>query len=161
LWVSTPFQAAGYLGPRAPDDGFAGPPPGVDAHGFFRSRDLVRRDAAGDLFLEGRTDSQVKVRGVRVNLQAVEQALLADPAVAEAAVVAVDDGVAGRRLVAVLRRRPGTRVDTLALRRRCARDLGRIAVPGIIDIQDDALPKTTTGKVDRTAVRRERQRRAA
>jgi acyl-coenzyme A synthetase/AMP-(fatty) acid ligase len=154
LWVSTPFQANGYLGRRSLDDGFA-PPPGAQTEGhYFRSRDLVRRDASGTVYLEGRTDAQVKVRGVRVNLHAVEQALLTDPDVAEAAVVAVDDELAGKRLIAVVRRRPGARLNTVGLRARCAKDLGRIAVPAIIEIQDDALPKTTTGKVDRAAVRR-------
>jgi acyl-coenzyme A synthetase/AMP-(fatty) acid ligase len=157
LWVSTPFQAAGYLGPRAGDDGFA-PQTGVPAlAGHFRSRDLVRRDASGMLFVEGRTDAQVKVRGVRVNLNAVEQALLGDPGVAEAAVIAVDDERAGKRLLGFVRRRPGTEVDTVKLRFRCARELGRVAVPAAIAVQDDALPKTTTGKVDRKAVLRRSQ----
>ena len=46
LWVSTPFQASGYLGGPSSDDGFG-------ADGFYRSRDLVRRDASGRLFLDG------------------------------------------------------------------------------------------------------------
>jgi acyl-coenzyme A synthetase/AMP-(fatty) acid ligase len=146
LWVSTPFQAPGYLGAPAAGDGFG-------ADGFYRSRDLVRRDASGTLFLEGRTDSQVKVRGVRVNLQAVEQALLGDGGVAEAAVFAVEEAPAGRRLIAVLRRREGIQLDTLSLRARCARELGRIAVPATIEVQDAALPRTPTGKVDRNAAR--------
>ena len=158
LWVSTPFQADGYLGRRSRDDGFA-QQPGVQAlEGHFRSRDLVRCDPTGMVFLEGRTDAQVKVRGVRVNLQAVEQALLTDPDVAEVAVVAVDDELAGKRLIGIVRRRPGIQVDTMRLRARCARELGRIAVPATIEVQDDALPKTPTGKVDRAAVRRIFQR---
>lgn len=158
LWVSTPFQATGYLGPRARDGGFAPPPDGHPARGHFRSGDLVRRDATGTVLLDGRTDAVVKVRGVRVNLQAVERALLTDPDVDEAAVVAVDDRLAGKRLHGVVRRRRGARVDTVRLRARCARDLGRIAVPATIEVRDDALPKTTTGKVDRAAVRRTCQR---
>ena len=151
LWVSTPFQASGYLGP-AGDDGFVPEVPALAGH--FRSRDLVRRDAAGMLYLDGRTDLQVKVRGVRVNLHAVEQALLGDPGVAEAAVIAVDDELAGKRLLGFVRRRPGAEVDTVKLRFGCARELGRVAVPAAIAVQDDALPKTTTGKVDRKAVLR-------
>jgi acyl-coenzyme A synthetase/AMP-(fatty) acid ligase len=145
LWVSTPFQASGYLGGPSFDDGFG-------ADGFYRTRDLVRRDESGMLFLDGRTDSQVKVRGVRVNLQAVERALLGDESVAEAAVFAVEEPLAGVRLIAVVRGRGEARPDTLKLRARCARELGRIAVPATIDVQDAALPKTTTGKVDRNAV---------
>jgi acyl-coenzyme A synthetase/AMP-(fatty) acid ligase len=157
LWVSTPFQALGYLGPRAGDDGFHEQPDVPAPAGHFRSRDLVRRDAAGMLYLDGRTDAQVKVRGVRVNLHAIEQALLGDPGVAEAAVIAVDDELAGKRLLGFVRRRSGAQVDTVQLRFRCARELGRVAVPAAIAVQDDALPKTTTGKVDRKAVLRRSQ----
>ena len=132
LWVSTPFQASGYLGAG---DGFRG-------DGFYRSRDLVRQDASGRLFLDGRTDSQVKIRGLRVNLQAVERCLQDD--VAEIAVFAVEG-----RLVAVVR----GDVNTLELRARCARELGRAAVPSTIEVQAAPLPRTTTGKVDRNAVR--------
>ena len=92
-----PSRPAGYVGAPSSDDGFG-------ADGFYRTRDLVRRDASGMLFLEGRTDSQVKVRGVRVNLQAVEQALLGDETIVEAAVFAVEEALAGRKLIAVVRR---------------------------------------------------------
>lgn len=158
LWVRTPFQATGYLAPRSPDDGFAPQPATHPAHGHFRSGDLVRRDADGRVLLEGRTDAQVKVRGQRVNLQAVERVLLADPGVAAAAVVAVDDDLAGTRLHGVVRRRAGARVDTIALRASCVRELGRAAAPASIHVQDDPLPATATGKVDRGALRRDRQR---
>jgi len=158
LWVRTPFQAAGYLAPRSPGDGFARLPQTHPAYGHFRSGDLVRRDEGGRMFLEGRTDARVKVRGQRVNLQAVERLLLADPSVAEAAVIALDDDLAGKRLHGVVRRRGGARVDTIALRARCARELGRAAVPASIHVQDDPLPATATGKVDRGVLRRDRQR---
>ena len=112
-------RRAGYLGAPSSDDGFG-------ADGFYRTRDLVRRDASGELFLEGRTDSQVKVRGVRVNLQAVEQALLGDETIVEAAVFAVEEALAGRRLIAVVRRGDGAEPDTLeaarALRARAGAD---------------------------------------
>ena len=149
--MSTPFQASGYLGRPHSDDGF-----GTD--GFYRTRDLVRRDASGMLFVEGRTDSQVKVRGVRVNLQAVEQALLGDETIVEAAVFAVEEALAGRKLIAVVRHAGGAAPDTLKLRARCARELGRIAVPATIEVQHAALPRTATGKVDRNAVRANWQR---
>jgi acyl-coenzyme A synthetase/AMP-(fatty) acid ligase len=157
LWVSTPFQASGYLSPRSPDDGFAQRTDDPALAGHFRSSDLVRRDMTGMVYLDGRTDAQVKVRGVRVNLHVVERALLADPGVAEAAVIAVGDELAGKRLLGYLRRRPGAEVDTVKLRFRLARELGRVAVPAVIEVQDDALPKTATGKVDRGAVRRRSQ----
>ena len=153
LWVSTPFQTRGYLGPRAEAGDFV-PDPRGNARTFFRSGDVVRREPDGSLFLEGRTDLQVKVRGNRVNLQAVEQVLLEDPDVTEAAVVALDDELAGKRLLAVVRRREGTSLSTLRLRSHCARHLARVAIPSTIKVQEAPLPRTTTGKVDRGAVKR-------
>lgn len=153
LWVSTPFQTSGYLGPRARAGDFVPDPRGGERT-YFRSGDVVRREADGSMFLEGRTDLQVKVRGNRVNLQAVEQVLLEDPDVTEAAVVALEDELAGKRLHAVVRRRNGTSLSTLRLRSHCARRLTRVAIPSTIKVQEEPLPKTTTGKVDRGAVKR-------
>jgi amino acid adenylation domain-containing protein len=153
LWVSTPFQAAGYLG-CASRGSFVADPLGRSRRIYFRSGDLVWRDAAGTIVLRGRNDRQVKIRGARVNLHAVEQAILDAPDVDEAAVVAVADPLAGKRLHAFVRGRRGGGVDTLRLRRLCARKLTRVAIPSIIEVRDEALPKTTTGKVDREALRR-------
>ena len=155
LWVSTPFQTTGYLGPASRGGAFVSDPLGRSERTYFRTGDVVRRDTAGVTFLDGRTDRQVKVRGLRVNLQEVEQALLEDPSVSEAAVVAFDDRLAGKRLHAVVRRRGGAELSSLSLRTTCTRFLTRVAIPSIIEVQDEALPRTTTGKVDRGAVKRQ------
>jgi acyl-coenzyme A synthetase/AMP-(fatty) acid ligase len=150
LWVSTPFQTTGYRGAHARAGAFV-----RDRSGrvWFRSGDLVRRDASGATFLQGRTDMHVKVLGVRVNLQEVEQTLLEHPDVTEAAVVAFDDDLAGKRAHAVVRRRRGAGVNALRLRSHCARRLTRVAIPSTIEVQEEPLPRTITGKVDRGAVR--------
>jgi acyl-coenzyme A synthetase/AMP-(fatty) acid ligase len=149
LWVHTPFQADGYLGggpfPPAPN----GSRPG---HRFFRSGDLVRRHDDGALTLEGRTDHQVKIRGSRINTAEVERVLLDHPEIVEAAVVTVPDATAGRSLCAVLRRVPGSTLNSLALRRHCAMSLVPAAIPATIRITDAPLPRTSTGKVDRTLI---------
>lgn len=152
LWVSTPFQTGGYLGAPSHADAFVDDPLG-EGLTYFRTGDLVRRDAAGGLFLEGRTDMHVKVRGVGVNLQEVEQTLLDHPDVTEAAVVAFDDELAGKRPHAVVRTRAGAGVSSLRLRSHCARRLTRVAIPSTIEVQDEPLPRTITGKVDRGAVK--------
>ncbi|WP_459651520.1 hypothetical protein [Kitasatospora sp. Ki12] len=80
LYVSTPFQAAGYLD-RSRDTGRSSPP----ARGrrprtaLVPHRDLVTRDERGLLHLTGRSDFQVKVRGVAVNTAEVERVLLTHP----------------------------------------------------------------------------------
>ncbi|MFE3553370.1 AMP-binding protein [Streptomyces sp. NPDC059193] len=158
LVVATPFQSAGYLGtdPAAPSpfvDTPAALPPGAAAR-FYRTGDLVRRDGAGVLHLEGRNDFQVKVRGTRVNTAVVEQVLLDHEEVAEAVVLAVPDPVAGHLLHAVLRRVPGAGVGTLGLRQHCARHLPTAAIPSTLRLSETALPRTSTGKVDRQALDR-------
>ncbi|MFI0913173.1 AMP-binding protein [Streptomyces abikoensis] len=152
LLVHTPFQAHGYLDPARGADRFVGR---ADADGprvWFRSGDLVRRTADGTLHLVGRTDFQVKVRGVRISLEEVEQTLLAHPEVADAVVVTVPDEAAGKRLQALVRRTPGSALHVLALREHCARRLARTAIPSDIRVVDAALPKGPTGKNDRAAV---------
>lgn len=154
LYVSTPFQAEGYLDRARHAGKFTGHPLGADDRRWFRTGDLVRRDADGRVELVGRSDFQVKVRGVAVNTAEVERALLAHPDVLEAAVAAVPDPVAGRTLAASVYRAPGSGLTSLGLREHCVRELPRAAVPTALRIVDEPLPKTATGKVDRTAVDR-------
>ncbi|MFC8538568.1 AMP-binding protein [Streptomyces sp. NPDC057249] len=154
LHVRTPFQTAGYLDPARSRDRFTGHPLGHDDGTWFRTGDLVRRDADGLLYLTGRSDFQVKVRGVAVNTAEIEQVLLSHPAVLEAGVAAEPDPLTGKRLVAGVRRAPGSGLNSLLLKEHCARSLPRAAVPGVLRITDEPLPKTATGKVDRTALDR-------
>jgi acyl-coenzyme A synthetase/AMP-(fatty) acid ligase len=152
LYVSTPFQAAGYLDRTRHTDKFVKHPTGADDRPWFRSGDLVRRESDGRVFLVGRSDFQVKVRGVAINTAEVEHVLLENPAVLEAAVVAVPDPIAGRKLVCAVQRAPDTKLNSLTLRQHCARRLPQAAIPSTMHIVDTPLPKTSTGKVDRNAI---------
>jgi acyl-coenzyme A synthetase/AMP-(fatty) acid ligase len=148
LWVATAFQTPGYLGGALAEKFVE-----RDGVRFFRSGDLVQRHGDGSLTLRGRTDFQVKVAGQRVNLQEIEQWLLAHPSVLEAAVVAIADERYGHRLHAAVCRRPGAVLDSLQVRRHCVAHLPRAAMPQAIAIGDQALPKTSTGKVDRNRIK--------
>lgn len=154
LYVTTPFQTEGYLGAAAGPPVFTDHPAGDagDGRRWFRSGDLVTRSADGTLRLAGRSDFQVKVRGVRINPQETEHVLLQHPGVLEAAVVALPDPLAGRLLHAVARRAPGSGLNSLTLRGHLARGLPRAAVPSVLRITDGPLPRTSTGKVDRDQV---------
>jgi len=144
LLVATPFQTSGYLHEDGPGERFA--------DGWFRTGDLVSRGEDGALVLVGRTDFQVKVRGVRVNVEEVERVLLEHDGVAEAAVVALPDPEAGQRLHAVVHRHPG-RLGGLELRKHCSERLTRAAVPSAFRITDEPLPLTSTGKVNRNRIK--------
>jgi acyl-coenzyme A synthetase/AMP-(fatty) acid ligase len=148
LAVATPFQTAGYLDAALDDGRFME----LGGRRYFRTGDLVRRDVDGVVTLEGRRDGFVKVRGVRVCLPAVEDVIAGHPDVAEVAVVAVRDDLAGHRLHAVVRRRDGSALNSLSIRRHCARRLERAAIPSTVEVVGAALPRTTTGKADRRRI---------
>lgn len=151
LLVRTPFQAHGYTDRELNREKWRD-------DGFFRSGDVVRRTENGLFVLVGRNAHHVKVRGVRTNISEVEQVITAHPHVREAAVVAVPDDLAGNVLHAVVRRQPDTSFNSIDLRVHCAAHLPRTAVPGVVEIVDHALPRTSTGKVDRNLVRVHRER---
>ncbi len=160
LLVWTPFQTRGYLKSSLNDGRFVS----VDDSGgrtYYKTGDIVRRHEDGTLTLEGRADFYVKVRGVRVSTQVVEQAIQEHPAVVEVAVVAVPDELAGARLHATVRRELDAKLNSLMLRQHCATRLARTEMPSTIQIVTEPLPKTSTGKVDRKAITAELERSRA
>ncbi|CAL2059610.1 conserved protein of unknown function [Streptomyces murinus] len=144
LLVSTPFQTPGYLAEPAASDRFRE----REGRIWYRTGDLVERGADGRIRLVGRTDFQVKVRGVRVNVEEVERVLTDRPEVAEAAVVALPDPDAGVALHAFVRT-SGAEVTGLQLRTLCAARLNRVAIPSRFHLMAGPLPVGPTGKVDR------------
>lgn len=157
LLVSTPFQTSGYL-QRGRNEGVFVSAPDGGPEVFYRTGDIVSRDAEGLHRLDGRTDFQVKVRGVRTNVQEIENVLAAHPDVSEAAVVALPDPEAGYRLHAQVTRRPGTALTSLRLRTHSAAHLPRHAIPSSVQVSDAPLPRTATGKPDRDLIKALRQK---
>jgi acyl-coenzyme A synthetase/AMP-(fatty) acid ligase len=162
LLVWTPFQTRGYLKSALNAEKFVTVAEnGSGERIFYRTGDIVRRHEDGTLTLEGRADFYVKVRGVRVSTQVVEQAIEEHPAVVEAAVVAAPDELAGSRLHAVVRREPDVKLNSLHLRQHCATRLARTEMPSTIEIVTEPLPKTSTGKVDRKSIMAQLERSRA
>ena len=115
----------------------------------YRTGDLVTLDAAGNYVYLGRRDAMVKIRGYRVELGEIEAALYRHPSVAEVAVLTVPDELLGTRLHAVLSGAPDlSRDDVLD---HCRRWLPNYMVPDVIEFRA-ALPRTSTGKVDRVGL---------
>ncbi|MFG3347096.1 AMP-binding protein [Streptomyces sp. NPDC048018] len=154
LLVATPFQTGGYLRRELNETAFTR----LDGRDFYRTGDIVSRDADGLYVLEGRADWHVKVRGVRTNLQEVESVLAAHPDVAEAVVVPLPDPEAGVRLHAHVTRRPGTGLTSLRLRTHSGRHLPRHAIPASVHLTDTPLPRTSTGKPDRNLIKQNRMK---
>ncbi len=115
----------------------------------YRTGDIVVLGEDGAWRLVGRRDRMVKSRGYRIELDEIEVVMYAHPAVKEAAVISVPDEMIGCRIRAFLACTEGTSLDTGALREYCLRKLPRYMVPESFDFLD-SLPKTGTGKIDRT-----------
>jgi acyl-CoA synthetase (AMP-forming)/AMP-acid ligase II len=129
----------------------------IDAAGWLDTGDLGRLDADGYLYLAGRGDDVVNCGGELVHPSEVEEVLLGEPAVAEAAVAPCPHDVLGAVPVAWIRpvlTLDGDQAANLVsrLRLRCERQLSRAKRPVEFRIVA-ALPLTATGKVARRRLR--------
>jgi amino acid adenylation domain-containing protein len=117
----------------------------------YRTGDLVKLDANGDYLFLGRRDNQIKSRGFRIELGEIETALYNHPGVREAAAVAIPDEVIGNRIQAFVALDEAAAVAASELERHCKQALPHYMVPEQIALRP-ALPKTSTGKIDRRAL---------
>jgi acyl-coenzyme A synthetase/AMP-(fatty) acid ligase len=127
------------------------------ARGPWRTGDRVEMDEDGFLYFEGRTDDVIISAGYRIGPFEVESALVAHPAVAEAAVVAVPDEERGSLVRAVVVLRPGHDPgDALAreLQEHVKRETAPYKYPRLVEFAAE-LPKTASGKVRRALLRAE------
>ncbi|RKH60419.1 non-ribosomal peptide synthetase [Corallococcus aberystwythensis] len=115
---------------------------------LYRTGDRVRWRQDGVLDFLGRDDSQVKVRGFRIEPGEVEAALKASPGVEDASVVVREDAPGDKRLVAYV---TGSRVDVGELRAHLSTRLPAHMVPSAF-VKLERLPLTPSGKVDRKAL---------
>nr|WP_307188867.1 non-ribosomal peptide synthetase [Nocardia anaemiae] len=145
LYLAGAQLARGYAGRTdLTADRFVANPFGAPGSRMYRTGDLVTRRADGAIGYLGRTDFQVKLRGLRIELGEVETALTAHESVAQAVVVVRSD-----QLVAYVV--PATTVDAEALRTHVAEHLPSYMVPAAI-VELDALPLNPNGKLDRRAL---------
>jgi acetyl-CoA synthetase len=127
------------------------------AGGAWHTGDLVRRDEDGWLHFEGRNDDVIISAGYRIGPFEVESALVGHPAVAEAAAVAAPDDERGAlvRAVVVLRdRAAGSPELVRELQEHVKAQTAPYKYPRVVDFVDE-LPKTSSGKVRRAALREE------
>jgi amino acid adenylation domain-containing protein len=144
LYIGGVQLARGYLNrPELTADRFVSHP---ELGRLYRTGDVGRWLADGTLEYLGRTDHQVKLRGVRIELGEVEAALAQHPSVREAVAVAREDSSGDQRLVAYVV--PGTAVSAEELRDFLRGKLPEQAVPSAFVVLD-SLPLSPNGKVDR------------
>ena len=126
--------------------------------GIWRTGDRVAADEDGWLFFEGRNDDVIVSAGYRIGPFEVESALVAHPAVAEAAAVAAPDEERGSvvRAVVVLRDgHPPSPELVRELQDHVKSQTAPYKYPRIVDFAEE-LPKTASGKVKRSELRAER-----
>ena len=125
---------------------------------LYFAGDGARRDEDGDLWLLGRVDDVMNVSGHRLSTAEIESALVAHPAVAEAAVVGATDELTGQAVVAFVILRSDHVGDFAAdeasevLRGHVSSAIGAIARPRQVFIVTE-LPKTRSGKIMRRLLR--------
>jgi amino acid adenylation domain-containing protein len=116
---------------------------------MYRTGDVGRRRADGELEYLGRSDHQVKVRGFRIELGEIEAALRRRPDVRDVAVLRVDEGAEGRLVAWVVWRQHEPPVEELRVALR--RSLPEHMVPSAF-VALERLPLTHNGKLDRASL---------
>ncbi|MDC3955568.1 non-ribosomal peptide synthetase/type I polyketide synthase [Polyangium jinanense] len=125
-------------------------PHGTDR--MYRTGDIARWRADGNLEFLGRSDHQVKVRGYRIELGEIESALARHPLLDEVAVIVRADQAGEKRIVAYTVLREGAQpIPASDLRTYLTRTLPDYMVPSIF-VSLDAMPRTASDKIDRGAL---------
>ncbi len=118
---------------------------------MYRTGDLGRYDENGEIEFHGRADSQVKLRGFRIELEEIESAIMQQGAV-QAAACCIKEGHNGvHLLVAYLVARDGYSIKPDEVRTGISESLPSYMIPNIFQILEE-LPRLPTGKLDRNSL---------
>ncbi|WP_394252544.1 AMP-binding protein [Arthrobacter pityocampae] len=128
----------------------------ADFEGFYTSGDSGYVDEDGYLFVMGRTDDVINVAGHRLSTGAIEQVIAQHPAVAECAVLGLQDPVKGQRASGYVVLKAGTDLDPATLEAELVA-MVRSTIGPVADFRSavvvEALPKTRSGKILRKTMR--------
>ncbi|WP_160096624.1 non-ribosomal peptide synthetase, partial [Rhodococcus sp. T7] len=155
LYLAGAQLARGYVSrPDLTADRFVANPVAGAGERMYRTGDLVRwRGTSENRTLEyiGRTDFQVKLRGLRIELGEIEAALLENDGVSQAVALIHSSPKIGDSLVAYVVPAAGAEFDSEDLASFAARQLPDYMVPALF-IRMDTFPLNSSGKLDRNAL---------
>ncbi len=120
--------------------------------GWIYTGDLARRDADGFCWIVDRKKDMIISGGENIYSKEVEDVLSRHPDIVEVAVIGVSDKTWGEVPMAIMRAR--RQISLEELREFCAEHLARYKIPKRVEYVE-ALPRTATGKVMKTALRRQ------
>jgi len=136
VFVGSGLKFSGYTGGGTKDE--------ID--GLLSSGDVGHFDDSGLLFIDGRDDDMIVSGGENVFPAEVEDLLIEQPAVADAAVIGVPDPDFGQRLKAFVVLRDGQAMTSEEVKELIKNNLARHKVPREVEFVDD-LPRNATGKL--------------
>ena len=141
LQVRGPWITGSYFKVGAQPDKFT-------PDGWLRTGDVATLDAEGYMRISDRTKDLIKSGGEWISSVALENALMAHPAVLEAAAVGIPDREYGQEILACVVLKPGSACSDAELRAHCLSVLGRYKTPKEFRFLAE-LPKGPSGKVQR------------
>ncbi|MGH3712015.1 MAG: (2,3-dihydroxybenzoyl)adenylate synthase [Micromonosporaceae bacterium] len=147
LLTRGPYTPRGYF--RAPEHNATS----FTEDGWYRTGDIVRLHASGNLMVEGRSKDQINVAGEKISAEEVENVIYTLPQVARVAAVAMPDRDAGERVCACVVLHPGgsLTLDEIAAA-FVAGEVAKFKIPYRLELLD-SLPLTNVGKVNKKALR--------
>lgn len=116
------------------------------------SGDIVRADADGFLYFEGRRDEMIKTSGYRVSPSEIEEEAYGTASVAEVVALGIPHELLGQAIVLVASPAPGMAADTERLLESLGRRIPRYMLPALVEWRE-VLPRTPNGKFDRALLR--------
>lgn len=148
LWCRGPHTIRGYY--RAPEHNAKA----FTEDGFYKSGDLVRLHHTGNVVVEGRIKDCINRGGEKISAEEVEDHILAHPAVANCAYVAMPDQLLGERACVYVIARPGSSVVLKTLNEFLIveRKIAKFKLPERLELVD-GFPLTAVGKVNKKALR--------
>lgn len=122
--------------------------------GWHHTGDLALIDEHGEVLFIDRKKDMIKTGGENVASIRIEEALLAHPAVMNAAVVGLPHPEWGEAVSAFIKLKPGVAADEAGIAEHCRKHLGGFQIPKLIKILDE-MPMTATGKLRKVELRQQ------